>query len=229
MAPNIFSTDSKTLTEKDLQNEESSIITKTIDENNKQNRSESYIKTEGWFKMDPKWINIVSIYLLHLCFVYSRFTFNFFENLLTIAWRKYSLKNSFINLIINELIIKIVMHDRSPLSFCFLINAIFQIFSVAHIWGSKPYDAQLKATQSLFVNCVTGGEGSHNYHHVFPWNYKTSEFNDFLTTKYLNFFSKIGWAYDFKEASEELAKTVAMNRGDGSHSLWKAVPASKIE
>ncbi|KAG5318192.1 DESAT conjugase, partial [Pseudoatta argentina] len=123
---------------------------------------------------------------------------------------------------------KIKFRDRSPLSFCFLINAIFQIFfSVAHIWGSKPYDAQLKATQSLFVNCVTGSEGSHNYHHVFPWNYKTSEFNDFLITKYLNFFSKIGWAYDFKEASEELAKT----RGDGSHSLWKAVPysASKIE
>jgi len=99
MALKILSTDSKTLMEKDLQNEESLITTKTIDENDKQNRSESYTRNEVWFKTELKWINIVIISLLHLCFIYACFTFNFFENLMTTAWSKYSLENSFINLI----------------------------------------------------------------------------------------------------------------------------------
>lgn len=92
MAPNILSTDLKILTEKDFQKEESSIIGKTIDdENDTQIRSESYIKTKGWFKTELKWINIVTISLLHLCFVYAFCTFKFFENLKTTAWSKYSL------------------------------------------------------------------------------------------------------------------------------------------
>ncbi|KYN30213.1 Stearoyl-CoA desaturase 5 [Trachymyrmex cornetzi] len=351
MEPNILSTDSKTLTEKDLQNEESSITTKTIDENDKQNRSESYIKTEGWFRTEPKWFNIANISFFHLCFVYACFTFNFFENLMTTAWiygmiiiagfgvtggvhrfwthqsykakwqlrtilatcyaaagmndifewvrdhrvhhkytdtnadphnsnrgfffshvgwlmmkkhpdviRKgceidmsdvladpiavFSIKYSPILKFIFAFLLPVMLPvyawnetwSRAFVSQIFIryilvLNFTWSVNSVAHIWGSKPYDEHLNATENLFVNCATVGEGSHNYHHVFPWDYKASEFHDFVTTNIIKFFSKIGWAYDLKEASEKLIKTVAINRGDGSHSLWKAVPypASKIE
>jgi len=45
-----------------------------------------------------------------------------------------------------------------------------------------------------------------------------------MTTKLINFFAKIGWAYDLRQPSKELVRTIAMKKGDGSHSLWKEVP-----
>ncbi|KYN43687.1 Acyl-CoA desaturase [Trachymyrmex septentrionalis] len=351
MMPNILSSDSKALTEKDLQNKESSITTKAIDKNNKQNRSESYTKSEGWFKTELKWMNIVTISLLHLCFVYACFTFNFFENLMTTAWiygmiiiagfgvtggvhrlwthkaykAKWQLRIILVVLYASagmndifewvrdhrvhhkytdtdadphnsnrgfffshvgwlmmkkhpdvirrgcEIDMSDVLADPiavfaikySPILkfiFTFLLPIMFPVYawnetwfrafvsqifiryilvlnftwsvnSVAHIWGSRPYDAHINPTENLFVNYATVGEGYHNYHHVFPWDYKASEFNNFVTTNLIKFFSKIGWAYDLKEPSKELVKTVMRKRGDGSHSLWEAVPypASKIE
>jgi len=89
----------------------------------------------------------------------------------------------------------------------------------------------MNPTENRWVTIVTGGEGWHNYHHVFPWDYKASELRNSLTTNFINFFAKIGWAYDLKQPSEELIKIVAMKKGDGSHSLWDAVSysANKIE
>ncbi|XP_018406839.1 PREDICTED: acyl-CoA desaturase-like [Cyphomyrmex costatus] len=87
MTPNILSTDSKILTKIDLQSEKFSITNnKMIDnENNIQNRDENYTKTEGWFKTELKWFNILDHSFLHL-YLYACFTFNFFENLLTTTW-----------------------------------------------------------------------------------------------------------------------------------------------
>lgn len=82
---------------------------------------------------------------------------------------------------------------------------------------------------------MSGGEGWHNYHHVFPWDYKAAELCSYFmynpTTKFIDLFAMIGWAYDLKQPSEELVKTVMMKNGDGSHPLWNAVPypVNKIE
>lgn len=64
------------------------------------------------------------------------------------------------------------------------------------------------------------GEGWHNYHHVFPWDYKAAELGNYglnLTTMFLDFFQKVGWAYDMKEPSKELVKNTIEKYGDGSH------------
>lgn len=63
------------------------------------------------------------------------------------------------------------------------------------------------------------GEGWHNYHHVFPWDYKTDEFNEYtmnLTKAFIDFFAKIGWAYDLKSVSSEMIKKRAQRTGDGT-------------
>ncbi|EGI70550.1 Acyl-CoA Delta(11) desaturase [Acromyrmex echinatior] len=110
------------------------------------------------------------------------------------------------------------------LRYVLLLNFIWCVNSVAHIWGSRPYDAHINPTENQWVSFVAAGEGSHNYHHVFPWDYKTSELCNSTTTDFINFFAKIGWAYDLKEPSQELVKIVVMKKGDGSHPLWNAVP-----
>uniref|UniRef100_T1GQY6 Fatty acid desaturase domain-containing protein n=1 Tax=Megaselia scalaris TaxID=36166 RepID=T1GQY6_MEGSC len=51
---------------------------------------------------------------------------------------------------------------------------------------------------------VAGGEGWHNYHHTFPWDYRTAElgmpFN--LTTHIIDFLASIGQVYERKTVSE---------------------------
>lgn len=52
------------------------------------------------------------------------------------------------------------------------------------------------------VSLAAFGEGWHNYHHVFPWDYKTSEFGDYkfnISTGFIDFFAKFGWAYNRNE------------------------------
>ncbi|GBP22730.1 Acyl-CoA desaturase [Eumeta japonica] len=66
------------------------------------------------------------------------------------------------------------------------------------------------------VSMVAMGEGWHNYHHTFPWDYKAAEHAYHLntTTLILDLFAKIGWAYDTKEASPKLIQDVSQKRGE---------------
>lgn len=64
------------------------------------------------------------------------------------------------------------------------------------------------------------GEGWHNYHHVFPWDYKAAELGNYranLTTAFIDFFAKIGWAYDMKTVSNNVIQKRAVRTGDGTH------------
>uniref|UniRef100_T1GYP9 Fatty acid desaturase domain-containing protein n=1 Tax=Megaselia scalaris TaxID=36166 RepID=T1GYP9_MEGSC len=64
------------------------------------------------------------------------------------------------------------------------------------------------------------GEGWHNYHHVFPWDYKAAELGKYsvnMTTFFLDAFAKIGWAWDMKQPSKELVRRTIAKHGDGTH------------
>ena len=60
------------------------------------------------------------------------------------------------------------------------------------------------------------GEGWHNYHHVFPWDYRTAEMGiTSWTTKLIEFFAQRGWAWDLKQPSHDLVAKTALKNGDG--------------
>lgn len=64
------------------------------------------------------------------------------------------------------------------------------------------------------------GEGWHNYHHVFPWDYKAAELGDYklnMTTAFIDFFSKIGWAYDLKTVSADIIRKRVERTGVNGH------------
>jgi stearoyl-CoA desaturase (Delta-9 desaturase) len=44
------------------------------------------------------------------------------------------------------------------------LNGVWTVNSVAHLWGSKPYDKNISPTDTYFVGFVALGEGWHNYH-----------------------------------------------------------------
>jgi stearoyl-CoA desaturase (delta-9 desaturase) len=73
--------------------------------------------------------------------------------------------------------------------------------------------------ENLSVATLGFGEGWHNYHHVFPWDYKAAELGTYranFTTAFIDFFSRIGWAYDLKTVSTEMIRRRAARTGDGS-------------
>lgn len=67
------------------------------------------------------------------------------------------------------------------------------------------------------------GEGWHNYHHTFPWDYKTAELGKYsvnFTSLFIDIFAKIGWAYNLKTVPDELVKKRVLRTGDGTHEVW---------
>lgn len=91
------------------------------------------------------------------------------------------------------------------------------------MFGNKPYDKYINPAENQSVAMLALGEGWHNYHHVFPWDYKTAELGNYrmnFTTAFIDFFAKIGWAYDLKSVSEEMVRKRVERTGDGTHELW---------
>lgn len=75
--------------------------------------------------------------------------------------------------------------EKEPLWFCFCVNIFRYVLSLhctwsvnswAHLYGMAPYDINMQAKENRLVSFFTYGEGYHNYHHVFPWDYSASEF-----------------------------------------------------
>ncbi|XP_047997788.1 acyl-CoA Delta(11) desaturase-like [Leguminivora glycinivorella] len=99
-------------------------------------------------------------------------------------------------------------------------NATFCLNSVAHAFGTKPYDKNISATKFVPLSLTSFGEGYHNFHHAFPVDYRSSEFgNDYinLPTLFIDFFARIGWAYDLKTVSPGMVAKRVRRTGDGTH------------
>lgn len=109
--------------------------------------------------------------------------------------------------------------------FCTTLNMAYLVNSVAHIYGNRPFDQNINSRESLPVAIGALGEGWHNYHHVFPWDYKTSELGDYKynpSTGFIDAFAKLGWAYDLKSVSASMIARRVARTGDGTHILSDA-------
>lgn len=77
--------------------------------------------------------------------------------------------------------------------------------SLAHIYGDRPYDKDIHATENLLVSVLAIGEGWHNWHHKYPFDYAASEFgvsSQYNPTKlFLDTMGSLGLASDFKRAT----------------------------
>ncbi|KAL4704467.1 hypothetical protein ACJJTC_019566 [Scirpophaga incertulas] len=99
-----------------------------------------------------------------------------------------------------------------------MFHSELTVNSLAHAYGYKPYNKDIIPAENRFVATCTLGEGWHNYHHAFPFDYKAAEHFDFLNfgTWFIRFFEKIGWAYDLREATPEMINSMATRLGDGT-------------
>ncbi|XP_017779244.1 PREDICTED: stearoyl-CoA desaturase 5-like [Nicrophorus vespilloides] len=104
------------------------------------------------------------------------------------------------------------------LSYIYSLHVTWLVNSAAHLFGNKPYDQSINPSQNRWVSIASLGEGWHNFHHVFPWDYKANElpFTSNWTTRFIHFWAALGQAYDLKSVSAELIKQRATRTGDGS-------------
>lgn len=107
-----------------------------------------------------------------------------------------------------------------PISLYRQLHSTWLVNSAAHMWGMRPYDKEIEPRESNGVALATFGEGYHNYHHTFPWDYSTGEFNWRYTfnisTFFIEFFAWCGLAYDLKSAPRDLVKKRQDRTGDNS-------------
>ncbi|XP_076239710.1 acyl-CoA Delta-9 desaturase [Calliopsis andreniformis] len=109
------------------------------------------------------------------------------------------------------------------LRYVFTLNATWLVNSAAHLFGNKPYDRFINPAENRAVAMTALGEGWHNYHHVFPWDYKTAELGNYkfnFTTAFIDLCAKLGLAYDLKMVPTDIVKKRVERTGDGSHELW---------
>lgn len=65
-------------------------------------------------------------------------------------------------------------------------HVTFFINSLAHMWGTRPYTDENTARDNPFLAFFTYGEGYHNYHHIFQYDYRNGvKWWQFDPTKWL--------------------------------------------
>uniref|UniRef100_A0A0M3IMK2 Acyl-CoA desaturase n=1 Tax=Ascaris lumbricoides TaxID=6252 RepID=A0A0M3IMK2_ASCLU len=84
--------------------------------------------------------------------------------------------------------------------YCFILHETWLINSAAHKYGFKPYDINISPTESFWLAVLAAGEGGHNYHHVFPQDYRTSEYSFVhnITKVIIDSMAAAGLVYDRK-------------------------------
>ena len=82
--------------------------------------------------------------------------------------------------------------------------------SAAHLLGSRPFSPLIEPVENVIVSFFTIGEGYHNYHHVFPFDYKAGELGSKvnLTRYFIEAMALLGQAYNLKFVRNETVSHV---------------------
>ena len=85
------------------------------------------------------------------------------------------------------------------------LHATWCVNSVAHFFGYRPYK-NIPPTESLATSVLAVGEGWHNYHHRFPFDYSASEYGIFKqynpTKLFIDTMNYLELAYDLKRVQK---------------------------
>lgn len=107
------------------------------------------------------------------------------------------------------------------LHFTWLVN------SAAHLYGDHPYDVLSYPAENPLVSLLSVGEGWHNWHHKYPFDYAASEFgisSQFNPSKlFIDACAAVGLVWDRKRATSSWA----MGRARRDRDLANGVPLEK--
>lgn len=130
---------------------------------------------------------------------------------------------TYINMAVFQMPFGTALHCTN-LRYMLSLHVAWLVNSAAHCWGHRPFDSTIQPVNNRLLAYMILGEGWHNYHHVFPWDYKTAEYGTYFlnaTTAVIDFFALFGWAYDLKVVARPMLMQRAMRTGDGTFRSWK--------
>ena len=95
---------------------------------------------------------------------------------------------------------------------CFFMRLVTQthdtafVNSAAHMFGEKPFNERIASTENSLVSFGAIGEGYHNFHHTFPYDYAAGETGNLLnpTKLLIDVMASIGQAHRLRQASPAL-------------------------
>jgi stearoyl-CoA desaturase (delta-9 desaturase) len=91
------------------------------------------------------------------------------------------------------------------LRYIYVLHVTWCVNSAAHLFGDHPYDPASWPAENPMVSYGALGEGWHNWHHKYPYDYAASEFGidkQFNPTKlFLDVMVMLGQAWDVKRGT----------------------------
>ncbi|CAG2165820.1 unnamed protein product [Oppiella nova] len=119
----------------------------------------------------------------------------------------------------------LISFASNMLRYVLSLHQSWLVNSAAHLFGFRPYDKGIASRENQSVVYLSFGEGYHNYHHTFPYDYSASEFgwksNFNLATAFIDFFAMLGLAYDLKKASDKTISERQERTGEKIKGLQK--------
>jgi stearoyl-CoA desaturase (delta-9 desaturase) len=107
-----------------------------------------------------------------------------------------------------------------------VLHFTWMVNSAAHLYGDHPYDVLSYPAENPFVSLVAVGEGWHNWHHKYPFDYAASEFgisSQFNPSKlFIDAMAAIGLVWDRKRGTAAWAMGRA--RRDRDEAAGKPLP-----
>ena len=100
------------------------------------------------------------------------------------------------------------------------LHMTFLVNSAAHVYGDHPYDPTIPSAENPIVSFFAFGEGWHNYHHKYPYDYATSEYG--IVTQYnptklfLDILASLGLIWNRKRALSVLELSRKRSKKMGS-------------
>merc|ERR1719231_1182993 len=89
--------------------------------------------------------------------------------------------------------------------YIWVLHCTWLVNSAAHLWGERPYDPNSNPAENPLVAIASIGEGWHNWHHKYPFDYAASEYGvlrQFNPTKLLiDFGAALGLVTERKRAT----------------------------
>ena len=116
-----------------------------------------------------------------------------------------------------------------------VVNHHFTFFinSLAHMWGRRPYTEENSARDNDLIALFTYGEGYHNYHHLFSWDYRNGVrwWHIDLTKWWIASWSFLGQARNLRRVPEFKIRRAMIERqfARAQVQIANAAPTTRME
>ncbi|KAJ1448399.1 fatty acid desaturase-domain-containing protein [Pelagophyceae sp. CCMP2097] len=104
------------------------------------------------------------------------------------------------------------------LRYIYVLHSTWLVNSAAHFFGDHPYDDESWPSENPYVSFFAVGEGWHNWHHKYPFDYAASEFgitSQFNPTKlFIDAFAYYGLVSERKRATGPWERTKLRRTAD---------------